>query len=51
MLCGTVVRCPLHGGSFDLADGAPVDEPAEDPLTVYRVVVDGADLLLEIADD
>ena len=42
-LNGTIVRCPLHGATFDLRDGAPLDEPAEEPLRCHEVrVEDGA---------
>ena len=51
VLHGTVVRCPLHGGSFDLSDGAPVDEPAEEPLATYALLVEGDDLMLELDDE
>ena len=43
VLDGTIVRCPLHGATFDLRDGAPLDEPAEEPLRCHEVrVEDGA---------
>ena len=43
VLAGTIVRCPLHGATFDLRDGAPLDEPAEEPLQCHEVrVEDGA---------
>ena len=40
VLKGTVVRCPLHGATFDLRDGAPLDEPAEEPLRCHEVRVE-----------
>ena len=43
VLQGAIVRCPLHGATFDLRDGAPLDEPAEEPLRCHEVrVEDGA---------
>ena len=43
VLSGEVVRCPLHGATFDLRDGSPLDEPAEEPLRCHEVKVeDGA---------
>ena len=43
VLSGAIVRCPLHGATFDLRDGAPLDEPAEEPLRCHEVKVeDGA---------
>lgn len=36
------VRCPLHGSRFDIKTGAPLEEPAEEPVDVYPVqVLDG----------
>jgi nitrite reductase/ring-hydroxylating ferredoxin subunit len=31
------IRCPLHGGEFDIATGAAVEEPCTDPLTTYEI--------------
>ena len=43
VLEGSIVRCPLHGATYDLRDGAPLDEPAEEPLRCHEVrVEDGA---------
>ena len=43
VLAGAIVRCPLHGATFDLRDGAPLDEPAEEALRCHEVrVEDGA---------
>ena len=43
VLDGTFVRCPLHGATFDLRDGAPGDEPAEEALRCHEIrVEDGA---------
>ena len=43
VLHGTIVRCPLHGATFDLRNGAPLDEPAEEPLRCHEVrLEDGA---------
>ena len=44
-----LVRCPLHGSRFDLRTGMPMEEPADEPLTCYRVRIDGDDVLVEIA--
>ena len=48
VLRGAMVRCPLHGSRFDLRNGKPMEEPAEEPLTCYRVRVDGDDVLVEL---
>ncbi len=44
------LTCPLHLSRFDLADGAPLDPPADLPLAVYRVVEEGGRLLIEVPD-
>lgn len=47
------VSCPLHGSRFCLATGAALDEPAEEPLRVYRCALsdDGETLTIEPAKD
>ena len=40
VLAGTIVRCPLHGATFDLRDGAPLDEPAEEALRCHEARVE-----------
>ena len=37
---GTRIRCSLHGSYFDLESGAPLDEPADEPIRTYPVKVD-----------
>ena len=40
---GRRIKCSLHGSYFDLATGAPSNEPADCPLATYPVKVeDGA---------
>jgi len=36
-----VVTCPWHFSSFDIRTGEIVDSPAEEPIGVYEVKVDG----------
>ena len=38
---GSTVTCPLHGSQFNVCTGAVLRGPAKDPLTTYRVVVEG----------
>ncbi len=47
------VSCPLHGSRFCLATGAALDEPAEDPIRVYRCTLspDAARLVVEAPGD
>ena len=40
VLKGAMVRCPLHGATFDLRDGTPGDEPAEEPLRCHDVKIE-----------
>jgi nitrite reductase/ring-hydroxylating ferredoxin subunit len=40
-LDGSTVTCPLHGSQFNVCSGAVLRGPAMDPLTTYRVVVNG----------
>ena len=47
-LHGHCVKCPLHGSRFDLASGAALDEPAEDPVTTYEVKIEGDDILVAL---
>lgn len=34
---GACIQCPLHGSRFDLATGAPLDDPADAPLATHDV--------------
>ena len=49
-LTGDTLTCALHLSRFDLSAGEPLDPPAELPLAVYPVVVEGGRVLIEIAD-
>jgi nitrite reductase/ring-hydroxylating ferredoxin subunit len=40
----------LHLSRFDLADGEPLDPPAELPLVAYPVVIEAGRILIEIPD-
>ena len=35
-LDGTKVKCPLHGSFFDLTSGKALNDPAEDPIIIYK---------------
>ena len=41
------VRCPLHLSVFDLESGCPLNPPAEKPVQVYNVRVDGGQIYVE----
>jgi 3-phenylpropionate/trans-cinnamate dioxygenase ferredoxin subunit len=45
-LAGTTLICMMHNASFDLRTGQPRGGPAGDPLTMYRVTVEGDDVLV-----
>ena len=40
-IIGSTAVCPWHASVFDVRTGAVLEGPAEEPLKVYRVVVDG----------
>ncbi len=44
------LTCALHLSRFDLADGEALDPPAELPLAVYDVVIEGGRVFIEIPD-
>jgi len=44
------LTCALHLSRFDLADGEPLDPPAELPVAMYPVVVEDGRILIEIPD-
>jgi 3-phenylpropionate/trans-cinnamate dioxygenase ferredoxin component len=46
LLTGTTLMCQCHGSRFDLSDGAVINGPATEPLTMYEVrEVDGSVLV------
>ncbi len=47
-LRGCLVKCPLHGSRFDLRTGAPIEEPADEPLRCYAVKVAGDRILARL---
>jgi 3-phenylpropionate/trans-cinnamate dioxygenase ferredoxin subunit len=47
---GATLTCALHLSRFDLADGEPLDPPAEEPLAIYPVVVEDGRVLIEVPD-
>ena len=42
------VECPLHGSRFNLATGESLNLPADEPLKVYEIKVEGDDILVRI---
>lgn len=49
-LTASTLTCALHLSRFDLESGEPLDPPAELPLVVYHVVVEGDRILIEVPD-
>ncbi|MFL5645824.1 MAG: Rieske (2Fe-2S) protein [Chloroflexota bacterium] len=49
-LTAGTITCALHLSRFDLENGEPLDPPAEVPLAVYDVVVEGDRILIEVPD-
>ena len=45
---GHEIECPLHQGKFDVRDGRPTCEPAEEPLRSYPVKVEGQRVWLRL---
>ncbi|MGH9101672.1 MAG: non-heme iron oxygenase ferredoxin subunit [Acidimicrobiales bacterium] len=43
------IECPKHGSTFSLLTGAACSLPATQPVPTYRVVVEGDDVLVELA--
>jgi 3-phenylpropionate/trans-cinnamate dioxygenase ferredoxin subunit len=46
-LKGHLIKCPLHGSRFNVRTGAVPEDPAEENLKTYTVVIDGRDILIE----
>lgn len=49
-LTAGTITCALHLSRFDLENGEPLDPPAEIPLAVYEVVVDGDRIVIDVPD-
>ena len=50
-LTGAEVECPLHGGGFNTVTGEPTNPPASEPLRVYKVQIEGDDILVAPPND
>ena len=49
-LTGDSLTCALHLSRFDLDTGDALDPPAELPLAMYPVVVEGGRIILELPE-
>ena len=47
-IAGTTLTCTCHGSEFDVATGSVLAPPAQTPLTVYRTLVEGDVLKIEV---
>ena len=50
LMTGDSILCTLHLSRFSLIDGEVIDPPAEWPLAVYPVVVEGGRVLIEVPE-
>ena len=41
------VECPLHGAEFDLNTGNPLTLPATKPVKVYKVSIEGDQIVIK----
>ena len=46
-LDGTKVKCPLHGSFFDLTSGTALNEPAEDPIIIYKTEIKNNQIFID----
>lgn len=45
---GTEIECPLHAARFDVTSGKALCPPADQPLQVFPVKVEGNDVLVQV---
>jgi nitrite reductase/ring-hydroxylating ferredoxin subunit len=43
---GNDLVCALHDSAFNLSTGEPIDGPADEPIAIYQVRVEGDDVLV-----
>lgn len=44
---GRGIKCSLHGSYFDLADGRPLNEPADCPIRSYPVAMEAGQVWVD----
>ncbi len=47
---GRAIKCSLHGSHFDLATGAPLNDPADTPIATYPVRVEGGQVYVAVGE-
>jgi 3-phenylpropionate/trans-cinnamate dioxygenase ferredoxin subunit len=45
---GMSIVCPMHGSEFDLRTGKVTGLPADQPIRVFPVSLDGADVVVDL---
>ena len=45
------IECWAHGSKFSLSTGKPRNFPAYEPVPVYAVTIDGADVLVDVTQN
>jgi 3-phenylpropionate/trans-cinnamate dioxygenase ferredoxin subunit len=43
------IECYMHGSRFDLSTGWPIGLPATEPVSIYRCLIDGDDVLVDVS--
>lgn len=46
-LDGERIKCSLHGSRFSLATGEPLDEPADQPIATFAVIIDQGQIWID----
>lgn len=46
-LCGNIVECPWHFGTFDVTTGAAASLPCSIPLKTYAVTIEGDEVYVQ----
>lgn len=45
---GDTIICPAHGSKFNIRTGEALTMPAAYPLRIYKTIVEGDDIIIEI---
>lgn len=45
-LDGAEIQCPLHGAMFNVTTGEVITPPADEPLRMFEVRIEGDDILI-----
>ncbi len=48
---GDLVECPMHGGTFVIATGAPKGEPCSTAIATYPVKVEDGSVAIGVAEE